>query len=494
MDQLPKSITSYLEVILKAGVIEEYEERRAAIRDNADVLRAGSIALLDEMERRHLSIDETFCALNASKSLASTHELIRHEARMAGHNTYQYIDAIATPKQVAEYLNNRPHSTAIVTLHLLTNDRLAVIVARNGGRRNGSEGIIGVGNVLYSINYAIGLKDKVSKMLESNADQVLDGKFSFEVAKPLLEGIGSFILSLLLNPDAPNEVIFIPDRLLHFLPLHALPVCNDKYLHDFVRIMSYASSISELLFAGLLLHSHKMGDNVQHKTPQMFAIRDDSSDLIWLEFERNNLDVIRQQLASQGLNIKEKTSLLDLKEDLSDCIWLSWSGHGRSGTKDWKQNWLQIGAHRVSAEVIRNWCLTRRPVVVLAACETAVDGEVNSDWDEYCGLDMAFRVAGARAVVGSMWAVPDAVAAVTNFFLVGWVLSGTVAPDRGLTSLQGMLRTGRWKQFLLRPEQLKTVPEKLRDAVESAQEPLWNLPPEAFASEECWAAFRCHGR
>lgn len=495
MDQLPKSVTKYLEAICSFSIIEDYEERLKAINDNTEILRTGATALLDEMGRGHVPVDETFGVLNASKSLASTHELLRHEAKMAGYGTIAYIDAIAKPVQVADFLNNRPHSTAIVTLHLLSDYQLAVFIARNGGPRKGSEGIVGTGNILYSFNYANGLKNEVRKLLDSNMDRVLSGKFSFEAAKPLLECIGSFILSLLLfNPDAPTEVIFIPDRALHFLPLHALPVGNDDYLHNYVRIISYASSISELLFAGLLLRKPKVSKFTWPKSPKLITIRDNSSDLKWLDFEKNVFEAIQYQLPKQDLKVLENTSVFDLKKNLSDCIWLSWSAHGKSSTKNWAKSWLQIGNSQVFADDIKDWNLPKRPVVMLAACETAVDGNADTGWDEYCGLDMAFRVAGAKTVVGSLWAVPDALAAITNCFLTPWVLSGTTTPDRGLTNMQAMLRTGRWKKFLLKPEQLKVLPKNLQNALESTQEPLWNLPTEAFAEAECWAAFRCHGR
>jgi CHAT domain-containing protein len=127
-------------------------------------------------------------------------------------------------------------------------------------------------------------------------------------------------------------------------------------------------------------------------------------------------------------------------------------------------------------QIAKGWNLASSPVVMLAACNSAVDTSGSLAVDEFCGLDLAFRIGGARASIASLWPVDDATAALS------------------VTAFQRYFRQGRWKEFLLREEQLNAAPKGIRQALTDMQEPLWNLPSEAFASEQCRAAFRCHGR
>ena len=204
--------------------------------------------------------------------------------------------------------------------------------------------------------------------------------------------------------------------------------------------------------------------------------------------------MIKQQLRSQNIKVLVKKVITEFDEDFSDCIWLSWSAHGRTSMRGWQYSYLEISGSKVTADIIKDWTLYSRPVVILAACETALDGNINQGWEDYYGIDMAFRIAGAKTVIGTLWAVPDTLAALTTYLLASWFISGQVTPDRGLTSMQGMLRKGRWKQFLLKSEQLSKLPKEVRINIQELQESLWNLPNELFTTPECWAVFRCLGR
>ena len=66
-------------------------------------------------------------------------------------------------------------------------------------------------------------------------------------------------------------------------------------------------------------------------------------------------------------------------------------------------------------------------------------------------------------------------------------------PAQTVTSLHRAMRRGTWQAALLRPEQIAALPEAVAVKIRAAQQPLWQLPPDAFAHPLLWGAFRAHG-
>ncbi|MFC8907102.1 CHAT domain-containing protein, partial [Micromonospora sp. NPDC057140] len=102
-------------------------------------------------------------------------------------------------------------------------------------------------------------------------------------------------------------------------------------------------------------------------------------------------------------------------------------------------------------------------VVLLAACETGLTG---ADYDEAFSLATAFLVAGARSVVGSLWAVYDDATSLAMFMIHHFLR------DRGLPPAAALRATQLW---MLDPDRLapSTMPPKLR---ELSMRPRWAKP------------------
>jgi hypothetical protein len=131
--------------------------------------------------------------------------------------------------------------------------------------------------------------------------------------------------------------------------------------------------------------------------------------------------------------------------------------------------------------------------LVLAACETAIDTSAFFYSDETCGLDLAFRIAGARAAVSTLWPVEDLVAAFVVMVLPVWRYGYSLTPDYGVTGVQRHFRQGTWKRLLPSEEQLSKFPRDIRYPLAKHYEPLMALSDDRFCSEEAWAVFRCLG-
>ena len=219
-----------------------------------------------------------------------------------------------------------------------------------------------------------------------------------------------------------------------------------------------------------------------------------TTSLPWIGYERTALDLFRERFPASAISFTAVTDAKQIPADLSGCDWISWSCHGRSDPSNWGRSYLTLGDWRLDAATIaETWALDANPVVVLGACETAVDASGLLETDEICGVDLAFRIAGARAVVSALWRVEDLAAAITVVALPQWRYGLNMTPDTGITGVQRHFQQCDWKRFLLTKKQLLRFPPRLRKRIEEMQEPLWALNEDRFSSEDSWAVFRCHG-
>jgi len=123
--------------------------------------------------------------------------------------------------------------------------------------------------------------------------------------------------------------------------------------------------------------------------------------------------------------------------------------------------------------------LAKARLVVLSACESATGVNPGSVGEEYLGLPAGFIVAGAQAVVGSLWAVEDEATGLLMTRFYQSMLEGREAPD-------ALRQAQLW---------LRNVP------VEEAESMMGSRYEEAFAGRgehpfahpASWAAFAAFG-
>ncbi|MFD1374446.1 CHAT domain-containing protein [Actinoplanes sichuanensis] len=266
-------------------------------------------------------------------------------------------------------------------------------------------------------------------------------------------------------------MIFVPHKALHALPLHALVLDaeTDLYLHDVVNSVRFCSSLFDASTSGTWVPP----PGYRQPTPRLVSVMERDSPLPGVGLYRRMLDVLRLQLGEQ-MRIDDLYGLGDLPGgfELGD-IRVNWHGHGRSSSNAWGASYLTLGDGVVFGRTIATtWRLPGRPHVVLASCQSAVDAALTSVVDEYCGLDVAFRIAGARSVAASMWDLGDPVAAFTAVRLTSSFLQTGKPPAHALTALQRAFRNGTWKAALLRPEQAAALPTEQAELLREFQAPL----------------------
>jgi CHAT domain-containing protein len=236
------------------------------------------------------------------------------------------------------------------------------------------------------------------------------------------------IITLLqqLVPDC-NQLILVPHRILHLLPLHALPLnpAGDCLLDLFPQGVRYAPSIQLLNLA-----------QTWQRPPlqQLFAVQNPTGDLQFTDVE---VSTISQQFDPHVKVLKrdkaDKSALKAASLGEANCAHFSCHGSFNfeyplasalilSGgiidkpdipTAEKSSRYLP---YRNGGSIDLDNCLTLGEIfqldlhqcrlVTLSACETGLT-DANSLGDEYVGLPSGFLYAGSANVVSSLWAVSD---------------------------------------------------------------------------------------
>jgi len=205
-----------------------------------------------------------------------------------------------------------------------------------------------------------------------------------------------------------NQVVLVPHRFLHLLPLHALPLADGKCLLDKFESVRYAPSCQ-------ILQQVQQRKRPDFKT--FFAVQNPTSDLDFADIE---VGAIRQKFKPNDTVLVEEnaTKMAVIQAPLSQVHCLHFSCHGIFNFVQPLTSALRLADSSVPSSTpehlrihlnlgdIFQLSLNRCRLVTLSACET---GQVDpfSTSDEYIGIPAGFLYAGARTVVSSLWAVSD---------------------------------------------------------------------------------------
>lgn len=228
--------------------------------------------------------------------------------------------------------------------------------------------------------------------------------------------------------------------------------------------------------------------------PCMLAVLDtQASGLSWIDVEHKYFNVVRKL----GYYVDIVTSHDKIPADLTPYNLMNWSGHATSAPYSWGQSHLSFdGRHIPASKIAGDWDLKARPIVTLAACEGAANQPMVELLDEYCGLDRAFRIAGAREILAALWPISDPLGALASITRPMWIIQKNVSAAHALVVFQSNLRKGIWKQWLLTEDQLKVVENVDREAAQGLREiqsKFFKMDDSAFTHASEWSVFRCYG-
>ena len=324
-----------------------------------------------------------------------------------------------------------------------------------------------------------------------------------------LEEILSFV------PEECDNLILIPHRFLHFVPLNALPVSErrnsrkkSKSLLDlFPQGIKYAPSCQLFKVAK---------SQQQQSIKSLFAIQNPTNDLIYTDLEVETISSFflnTEVLAKQTAN---KASL-KLNQNLNSANCVHFSCHGKFNFELPLESALILSKTETStinrdltlAEIFE-LSLQECRIVILSACETGLT-EFNSLSDEYIGLPSGFLFAGSPSIVSSLWTVSDLSTAflMIKFYEHLFQLPQSVEVAMSLQKAQQWLRNLTCREFeqeLVKPQYQKALAQlkqkfssaeffELEDAIEVEREKLKKFHPDdkPFSNPFYWAAFIATG-
>lgn len=428
--------------------------------------------------------EATLATLDAAKSVIQRNYLARHRLRQTVLPDAEkaLMFTFTKPRFLLDYLA-RPaaRGTAVCCLFMTERGEVwaAVVTLKSGG--------------LDVKTLPVVPMQRASSFLEQlteYADSLSAGRPNIGALESILEDCGRTLIPQFVGMLYPEKVIFIPHRRLHMVPWHAAYVLRPDrsrvYLGDVVEEISYASSIFELLWANWW----PQGSRPRTSVGVLAVIDVSAADLRWVALEHEYALVMQDS----GLPLHIVTKPAELPPSLEGYIRIAWSSHASSSPNAWGKSALFLGDMTLEAETIMStWNLPFQPTVSLAACETGLDLSAPKDSDEYCGLDFALRVAGAGAVMATMWPVADPVAALGNLLVTQYELADGISTSRALSLFQKYLRSGEWHRHLVTEEQMGELAThgSASDKVRPVIRELRKLDPRELRRVEYWACWRC---
>lgn len=196
-------------------------------------------------------------------------------------------------------------------------------------------------------------------------------------------------------PENCNQLILIPHRFLHPLPLHALPISTGTLLDRFSGGVRYAPSCQLL----------QLAKNRQRPDfTQLFAIQNPTSDLVYADIEVEAIHSHFETFTTCQGAVATKTALKHNFLSTIHCV--HFACHGFSDLISPLDSALQLADAPLTLEEIFSLNLHQTRLVTLSACETGLT-DPTSPSDEYIGLPSGFLCAGSASVVSSLWSVDD---------------------------------------------------------------------------------------
>jgi hypothetical protein len=269
-------------------------------------------------------------------------------------------------------------------------------------------------------------------------------------------GLGEVLVDL---AGTARRVSVVPHRWLHLVPFDALPS-----LARF-SVTAYASAAE--LVAERSQHATDLGDAA------CVAISNPGGDLNLSASETESF--ARRQPGPVEIVERGAATAERVAQALASASVLHFSGHGVSDPADLDRCALLVARGQLSAGdlLVSGDRLTCR-LVFLSACESGVVS-APKDIDEYGGLPVALRLAGAQHVVCTRWIVSEGLAALyVDRFYERWC-AGPTDPAAVVREIASWLREVGTQEVLERLGELARAVHP--------RSPLASFGLEAYASE-----------
>jgi CHAT domain-containing protein len=304
-------------------------------------------------------------------------------------------------------------------------------------------------------------------------------------------------------PDNCQQVILIPYRLLHLLPLHAMPLPNQQdkcLLNKFPKGVHYAPSCQLLQ-----LTQKQERPYLTH----LFGIQNPTQDLTYASLQ---VQTIRQHFDSAQVLVETAATKAALINDntyakqLRSAHCLHFACHGDFNEKSPLESYLKLANNELlSLGEIFSLGINQCRLVTLSACETGLTDHTSIS-DEYIGLPSGFLFAGSPSVVSSLWKVDELA---TAFLMIKFYENLRKRSKREVGDVAIALNQAQiWLRDLTHEDfekcldefmpQIEEILAKLskgkRLIAQNSLKQVRDRQPRPFASPYYWAGFIATGR
>jgi len=305
-----------------------------------------------------------------------------------------------------------------------------------------------------------------------------------------------------LIPNSCKRLIIIPHRYLHILPLHALPINDNRWA---MPILQYKYDVQYAPSCQLLQITKQRQLN---DLTNLFAIQNPTKDLLYTDLEVSIVSTLfnQSEIIAKD-NAAKDTVTTHLKALNSHCH--HFSCHGSFNIKNPLESALFLANKEpLTLGEIFELNFKKSRLVVLSACETGLI-DLRPISDEYIGLPAGFLFAGSPSVVSSLWTVSDLS---TSFLMMRFyeiLLDKTqeVSVPVALKQAQNWLQNLTGQEYLNQLDScLKIVKSmqhkltskeftRLMDMIEDEQYKIKGIEPnyKLFNNPFYWAAFTAAG-
>ncbi|MDJ0676759.1 MAG: tetratricopeptide repeat protein [Calothrix sp. MO_167.B42] len=298
--------------------------------------------------------------------------------------------------------------------------------------------------------------------------------------------------SSVTNPIPIQNLILVPHRDLHRLPLHAL--FPDNFTITYLPSLQIGLSLAEL--SPRQQHTNSPSKLLSIENPNSTASEDKPFPPL-LDTEIESAAITRifpnpQRLADNHVTQENLISALQSGHDI-----FHFTGHGTYNFPNPQTSALALsGEHRLTLTDILQLSLSNYRLVSLSACETAVTGN-QTITTEYVGLVSGFLFQGVSNVVSTLWTVPDSSSSLLMIYFY-WQLSKGKSPQIALTKATKWLRNLTYKKqeriYRLIFDRLPTDDKPIRPFLRKNLYQIRKMDEEQkkikpFAHPYYWAAF-----
>jgi CHAT domain-containing protein len=420
--EVPAEVISRLDAL--RGLIARTERQLNSTAKNRPFMRAGS----EEQTLNTREINTEILAAKAAQASAERLGQLKQELNQLIEHHIQPIDPSFSLSQKVKPLGYEElrqtlpdDRTALVCWYAADCQLLAFIITRTAAQPH---------CLRYPDDMPEPLQDEFNAYLQAYGSNrsawiaSLPDRFARLSSLLMLDSIAATLSQLAPEVD---QLILVPHRFLHLLPLHGLPLgsSDSTLLDQFARGVRFAPSLQVL---------HLLRQRSSGPLESLFAIANPMEDLPNTSLEMGAIEplfapqatVLHGKAASRA-NVEQRSASLAT----SHC--LHFACHGFFHFSQPLLSALQLAnceVHPMPADadpdrylpngdggaIDLHQCLTlldlfqldlrQARLVALSACETGLS-ELNSGGDEFVGLSTGFLFAGANSVIGSLWAVPD---------------------------------------------------------------------------------------